>query len=257
MRRKFRILICDNKRFWENAWNSWVDLSRFEIQEIIPEAFAIFDKICEYRPHIVVVSENMKYISGIGMMKAVSAIPNYHPEFIITDSDPTTEKKLFAEEHGAAFYLCRPYSNSTLNERLMEIVTSSHYYLNCPTKSREQLVAETLHAFNIPANLKGYRYLRYAILLALAGSQELDSITKGLYPAIAEKFNTTSVSVERAIRHAVSISWEACRNNPADEFNEIFGNTAKKPSNSRFILTIAEKLHLELELENGQTDETA
>ena len=245
MAQKIRILICDNTQFWEDTWNCWVDPDRFEVQEVQPDAFTIFDYICNYHPHIIVLLADMKHISGFGMIKAVSAIPNYFPQFIITDPDPTTEKKNFAQKAGAAFYLSRPYANTTIGEICSSIIQSPDYFLHCPVYSPEQLVSTTLHSLSIPANLKGYRYLRHAILLALRGSRELESITKGLYPAIAKEFNTTPVSVERAIRHAIVTSWDHC--NPK-ELQNYFSDLSRKPSNSQIILTIAEKLQLDAEL---------
>ena len=249
---KFRVLIGDNSRFWEKAWGSWLDLSQFEIREVIPNAISMFETICSYRPHIIIASENMDYISGIGMMKAVSAIPNYHPQFIITDELPTNEKYQTALKLGAAFYISRPYSYTSLNSMLLEIVSSSRYYLHCPLKTPEQVISDTLRTLQIPANLKGYRYLRCAIKIAIRGGEEVESITKGLYPAIAQDFHTTAISVERAIRHAVTLSWQTCQNQQNELFQSYFGQFSKKPSNSRFILTIAE--HLEEEWKAAQED---
>ena len=110
----------------------------------------------------------------------------------------------------------------------------------------EFVVTETIHQLGVPAHIKGYHYLRVAILLSIDNQELLESVTKMLYPAVAKHFDTTSSRVERAIRHAIEIAWDR---GDLDTLNTFFGytvNTAKgKPTNSEFIALITDKLRLQ------------
>ena len=113
-------------------------------------------------------------------------------------------------------------------------------------KSLETQVTEIIHAVGVPAHIKGYQYLRTAIVMCVEDMDMLNSITKVLYPTIAKKYKTTSSRVERAIRHAIEVSWN--RGN-LDLMEEVFGHSVDydkaKPANSEFIVTVADKLKLE------------
>jgi two-component system response regulator (stage 0 sporulation protein A) len=107
-------------------------------------------------------------------------------------------------------------------------------------------VTHVIHELGIPAHIKGYQYLRDAIIIAINDSEVINSITKVLYPEIAKRYNTTASRVERAIRHAIEVAWG--RGN-TDTLNDLFGYTIStgkgKPTNSEFIALISDKLRLE------------
>ena len=109
-------------------------------------------------------------------------------------------------------------------------------------------VTEVLHIIGVPAHIKGYNYVREAIIIAVNDMQILNCITKGMYPQIAEKFNTTPSRVERAIRHAVEVAWDR---GDLETLQKFFGNTIcglkGKPTNSEFMALLADKLYLEVQ----------
>ena len=109
----------------------------------------------------------------------------------------------------------------------------------------EKDVTEMIHEIGVPAHIKGYQYLREAIMLSVENTEMLSAITKQLYPTIAKKYGTTSSRVERAIRHAIEVAWG--RGN-MDTLNNLFGYTISlgkgKPTNSEFVALIADKLRL-------------
>lgn len=111
----------------------------------------------------------------------------------------------------------------------------------------EILATNIMHEIGIPAHVKGYQYLREAIIMVVNNIELLNKVTKNLYPGIAEKYNTTSAGVERAIRHAIEVAWERAK---IDNVDNIFGYTVSpvrgKPTNSEFIAMIADKLLLDL-----------
>ena len=114
----------------------------------------------------------------------------------------------------------------------------------------EITVTENLHQIGVPAHIKGYHYLREAIMLSVNNPDIINSITKELYPTVAKKFSTTPSRVERAIRHAIEVAWDR---GDIDTLNDFFGytihNTKGKPTNSEFIAMIADKLRLKIKKE--------
>ena len=110
----------------------------------------------------------------------------------------------------------------------------------------EAVVTDIIHEIGVPAHIKGYQYLRSAILMAVQDMDILNSITKQLYPSIAEEYGTTSSRVERAIRHAIEVAWGR---GSMDTINDLFGHTINagkgKPTNSEFIALIADKIRLD------------
>lgn len=116
-----------------------------------------------------------------------------------------------------------------------------------PRQDLEQKVTDMIHEVGVPAHIKGYQYLREAILMSVEDPGMLGSITKILYPTIAKKFQTTSSRVERAIRHAIEVAWSRGK---METLDALFGYTVDiskgKPTNSEFIALIADKLQLQL-----------
>ena len=109
------------------------------------------------------------------------------------------------------------------------------------------MVTDIIHQIGVPAHIKGYHYLREAIILAIENPDIINSITKQLYPTVAKKFSTTSSRVERAIRHGIEVAWDR---GDVDVLNSYFGYTIHvgrgKPTNSEFIAMIADKLRLRM-----------
>lgn len=109
----------------------------------------------------------------------------------------------------------------------------------------EQDVTDMIHEIGVPAHIKGYQYLREAIMMSVNDSEMMGSITKILYPTIAKKYQTTSSRVERAIRHAIEVAWNRGRMETLDDMFGYTINTGKgKPTNSEFIALIADKIRL-------------
>ena len=107
-------------------------------------------------------------------------------------------------------------------------------------------VTKIIHQIGVPAHIKGYQYLRTAIIMTIDDNEVINSVTKVLYPTVAKKYQTTSSRVERAIRHAIEVAWDR---GDLDVLNSIFGytvqNTRGKPTNSEFIALIADNLRLQ------------
>ena len=118
-----------------------------------------------------------------------------------------------------------------------------------PENNLETSVTEILHQIGVPAHIKGYQYLREAIILSINDTEMMNSVTKVLYPTVAKRFSTTSSRVERAIRHAIEVAWDR---GDVDVLSSYFGytiqNSRGKPTNSEFIAMISDKLRLQLKI---------
>ena len=160
---------------------------------------------------------------------------------------------------GATYYVVKPFDMATLVDRLRDLLEedsgdkSAMYYtkttINSSSKSStpmEVRVTNIIHDIGVPAHIKGYQYIREAILLAIDNEEIINAITKTLYPTLASKFSTTPSRVERAIRHAIEVAWNRGQ---IEMHDKIFGYTVNsnkgKPTNSEFIAMIADKLRLE------------
>ncbi len=163
---------------------------------------------------------------------------------------------------GATYYVVKPFDMATLVDRIRDLILSddSNNYINVPgcytnnnvsnsgknTTPIEVRVTNVIHDVGVPAHIKGYQYIREAILMSVENEEIINSITKVLYPSLAMKYQTTPSRVERAIRHAIEVAWNRGQ---IEMHDKIFGYTVNsnkgKPTNSEFIAMIADKLRLE------------
>lgn len=205
----------------------------------------LLNTILEEKPDIVIVDTVMPHMDAIELIKRTKKEASVFPAFIITSSydNPFVERQIM--EQGAAYYMLRPFDVSVLADRIFSIVSSQGGASRC-SQDLEITVTDVIHQLGVPAHIKGYHYLRTAILASIENPELMDSVTKLLYPTVAKKFNTTSSRVERAIRHAIEIAWDR---GDLDILNSFFGytvNTSKgKPTNSEFIALITDKLRLQ------------
>ena len=165
-----------------------------------------------------------------------------------TDSSAFEQQILSA---GADYYFIKPVEPEILSERLAELTMGGESNIVSIRKRGgpdiEITVSEIMHELGVPAHIKGYQYLRYAIVLSVEDPKMMSSVTKRLYPAIAERFDTTASRVERAIRHAIEVAWDR---GDVDVLSAYFGYTIQvsrgKPTNSEFIAMIADRLRLKM-----------
>ena len=152
-------------------------------------------------------------------------------------------------EMGIKYFILKPFELTDLERRVMECIEEGSYVnksIDVYHNNLQISITKILHELGIPSHIKGYQYIREGISILYEKPEVIGGITKELYPDIANKFNTTVSRVERAIRHAIEVSWN--RGN-WDLMEEIFGHSVDidkaKPTNSEFIVTVADKLRLE------------
>lgn len=147
---------------------------------------------------------------------------------------------------GVSYYMLKPYKVEALDNHIMSVIKSKNDHLIVSDKDLKQAITSLLHSLGIPSHIKGYSYIRDSIDLMYNNPSMIGAITKELYPEIADRYETTSSRVERAIRHAIEVSWSR---GDYDLMESLFGHSVDydraKPTNSEFIATIADKLRLE------------
>lgn len=174
---------------------------------------------------------------------------NINKPVIISTSYNSDSMIRRVSEYGVQYFLLKPYELSDLENRIIELsstVEKENKNINIYHNNLQISVTKILHELGVPSHIKGYQYIREGILLLYNNPEMIGGITKELYPEIADKFNTTVSRVERAIRHAIEVSWNR---GDWDLMEEIFGHSVDidkaKPTNSEFIVTVADKLRLE------------
>lgn len=214
------------------------------------------------RPDVVLTDIIMPKLDGLAVMERVKYDAKMKkPSFIVISAISQEETTEDAFAMGADYFILKPFDNEAVINRIKRLrpkhevqiydIEKQKYDGKYQTKQEklnrlEEDVTEIIHEVGIPAHIKGYQYLRYAIMMSVQDMDMLNSITKILYPAIAKHYQTTASRVERAIRHAIEVAW--CRGE-LDTINALFGYTVSnykgKPTNSEFIALIADKIRLE------------
>ncbi len=174
---------------------------------------------------------------------------NIYKPVIVSTSYNSDEMIRRVSEYGVNYFLLKPYELSDLEDRILESVNKLNMEsknINLFHNNLQISVTKILHELGVPSHIKGYQYIREGIMLLYNNPDMIGGITKELYPEIAMKYETTVSRVERAIRHAIEVSWNR---GDWELMEDIFGHSVDidkaKPTNSEFIVTVADKLRLE------------
>ena len=270
MKEKVSVLIADDNQEFSHTLSTYINAQ--EDMQVVgmardgEEAIEIMQNIT---PDVVLLDVIMPHLDGLGVLEKVSTMQiNKKPIGIMLSAvgqDKITQKAIAL---GAEYYVVKPFDIELLIKRIREIKffkpsqntnnfitkeTTKQQYIDISKEESkkeenlEALVTNIIHEVGVPAHIKGYQYLREAIMMVVNDIDVINQITKSLYPKIAYKFNTTPSRVERAIRHAIEVAWGRGQQEAVES---IFGYTISaakgKPTNSEFIAMIADKLRLEL-----------
>jgi len=205
--------------------------------------------ITEKKPDILVLDLMLSKQDGISVLKAIERMER-KPITLATSGFVTEYVATAAANLGVRYLMLKPCDMTAVAERLEEIRGGESLRMNvrrADKTSIETMVTGIIHEIGVPAHIKGYQYLREAIIIAVNDMDVINAITKVLYPQVAKTFQTTPSRVERAIRHAIEVAWDR---GDLDTLQRFFGytvsNTKGKPTNSEFIALIADKLQLQL-----------
>ena len=270
MKEKITVLIADDNQEFSMTLATYLkNQDDMVVVGIAKDGNEALDMIPNLMPDVVLLDVIMPHLDGIGVLEKLNMIKmNKRPICIMLSAvgqDKITRK---AVELGAEYYVVKPFDiellitrirelknykptqNNSFISRDMPVPKQQYIELSKGTEKKEDnleaLVTNLIHEVGVPAHIKGYQYLREAIIMVVNDIDVINQITKSLYPKIAAKFNTTPSRVERAIRHAIEVAWGRGQQ---DVVENIFGYTISaakgKPTNSEFIAIIADKLRLE------------
>ena len=272
MKDKITILIADdNADFTKTLVKHLESESDMEVIGIAKDGKEACEMIEQTQPDILLLDVIMPYLDGLGVLEKMQTMNmTKMPTCIMLSAVGQTKITQKAISLGAEYYVVKPFDIEILIKRIRDIKnyeptptsTTESCYIAKDTKTRyieiseenkksqeslEALVTNVIHEIGVPAHIKGYQYLREAIMMVINDIDVINQITKQLYPEIAMRYHTTPSRVERAIRHAIEVAWARGKNEAVEN---IFGYTVSaakgKPTNSEFIAMIADKLRLEL-----------
>lgn len=211
----------------------------------------------EKKPDIVILDIIMPHLDGIGVLERLNTIGGQRPRIIMLTAFGQESITQRVVELGADYYVLKPFNMEVLVSRIRQMAGSvatqqrpaATIASSIKVRPIDVEVTNIIREIGIPAHIKGYQYLRDAIMMIINEIELLGAVTKVLYPQIAEKYATTPSRVERAIRHAIEVAWN--RGN-IEMINRLFGYTIKlekgKPTNSEFMAMIADKLRMEIQM---------
>ena len=269
MKEKITILIADDNTDFSQTLAKYIEKQEdMEVIGIAKDGLEAVDMIANTIPDIALIDVIMPHLDGIGVLEKINKLKlNKKPTCIMISAvgqDKITQR---AVSLGAEYYVIKPFDVEILINRIRQVKNyvptngttnfivkeQKAQYIEIPEEKKkekqslEALVTNVIHEVGVPAHIKGYQYLREAIIMVVNDIDVINQITKSLYPQIASKYNTTPSRVERAIRHAIEVAWGRGQQ---DAVESIFGYTISaakgKPTNSEFIAMIADKLRLEL-----------
>ena len=269
MKEKIKVLIADDNMEFAITLNGYLENEEdMEVIGMAKDGNEAYEMILEKEPDVVLLDVIMPHLDGLGVLEKLNSTKlNKFPLCIMLSAvgqDKITQKAISL---GAEYYIVKPFDISLLMKRIQEFkyyepgAIKGNYaareikqqYIEIAPENKkdegnlEALVTNVIHEVGVPAHIKGYQYLREAIMMVVNDIDIINQITKQLYPEIAGKYHTTPSRVERAIRHAIEVAWGRGQ---AETVESIFGYTVSaakgKPTNSEFIAMIADKLRLEL-----------
>ena len=269
MSEKITVLVADDNKDFTMTLSSYLEKEeQIEIVGIAKDGNEAYEMTVKLQPDILLLDIIMPHLDGLGVLEKLGETElAKRPLAIILSAvgqDKITQKAISL---GAQYYIVKPFDINVLIKRMKElknyqpsqlrggIITreiKAQYIDIAPEKKKDQdsleaLVTNLIHEVGVPAHIKGYQYLREAIMMVVKDTDVINQITKQLYPEIASKYHTTPSRVERAIRHAIEVAWGRGEQGAVEN---IFGYTISaakgKTTNSEFIAMIIDKLRLEL-----------
>ena len=257
MEKKLKIIIADDTT--ELGQNCAKAFKAYGMEVVLCEKDGrkVLNKTKIEKPDIVLADVFMPNLDILGVLEGIKEMDKSERPIVMAMSsfdNQRLEKEML--DAGVGYYFLKPFDVNTMAERIIQL---SHWHKESQPlvvknnvisdTDLEMMITEIIHEIGVPAHIKGYPYLREAIILSVKNSEIINSVTKLLYPTVAKNHNTTASRVERAIRHAIEVAWDR---GDIDVLNSYFGYTIQndrgKPTNSEFIAMISDKLRLKLKI---------
>lgn len=250
MNEKRKIVVVDNNNELQNGIKEFYKSNdNVEVVDTFNDVGKAIEYVTNNSVDVVVTDLVLPNADGYALIEALKPLPN-SPKIIVASAifEDQFIKRAFAL--GVSYYMIKPIDYKLLDTRINEILNSAN---GVPVPRRpirnkqlEEKITNIFITVGIPAHIKGYQFLREAIKMAIDNPDIINSITKKLYPSIAERFETSSSKVERAIRHAIEVAWNRGK---IENINSLFGirvySNNEKPTNGEFIALVADKMLIE------------
>ena len=243
------MLADDNRNFCTELKEYWDLHDSINVCGIMNNGEQVLEQLDTLKPDVIVLDVVMPKVDGLGVLEAINELPeSQRPDVIVLSGLRQDDTMHRAIDLGAKYYMIKPIDFQVLTTRVLSLKSApvkSSASFSPMVRNLDIEVTRVIQQMGVPAHVKGYQYVRDAIILVVEEMNLLGAVTKELYPLIAEKYNTTASRVERAIRHAIELAWD--RGN-VDMMNKFFGYTVNmergKPTNSEFIAMVADRLRI-------------
>jgi len=250
MEKRIRALIADSsEEFGERLRLALEQDGACEVVGVAQDGERAAQLLREQTPDVLVLELALPKLDGLSVLRVAAALEK-RPVTLATGSFMTDYVAQMTAGLGVQYFMLKPCDAATVATHVREMVESGR--TRSPALRRQEvnveaMVTSIIHEIGVPAHIKGYQYLREAIMIAVDDMDVINAITKVLYPQVAKAFSTTPSRVERAIRHAIEVAWDR---GDLETLQRFFGytvsNTKGKPTNSEFIALIADKLQLQI-----------
>lgn len=248
MEQKIRVLLADDDRdFCARMAATLEQAGDMELVGIAEDGAKAVDAVRELRPDLLIIDLMLPVMDGIMVLSRLREQERM-PATLVLSAFASPQIGAACTSLGVDMFLRKPMETDMVCERIRMWRTGEKEAEQAgEAMALEVRVTEVIHQVGVPAHIKGYQYLREAIIMAVEDMEAVSAITKVLYPSIAKKFKTTSSRVERAIRHAIEVAWDR---GDIETLQSYFGYTVSgvkgKPTNSEFISMIADRLRLQM-----------
>ena len=245
MENKMTVVLADaNDEFRLSLQQTLEASGEFDVVGSVPDGVSALALLTENRPKLLVMDLLLPELDGFGLLEQ-AAKEKLQMKTIVVSALYRDQVVSQAMNKGVSFFMPKPCELSSLLERMRQAVRNGETEEESPV-ALERLVTSIIHEVGVPAHIKGYQYVREAIILAVQDMDVINAVTKVLYPEVARRYNTTPSRVERAVRHAIETAWDR---GDLETLQRYFGytvsNTKGKPTNSEFIAMIADRIRLQ------------
>lgn len=250
MSRKIHVLLADNSEYFAVPCANTMKSHGLDVTLTEKDGKVVLEALTKQKYDVVLMDLFLPRLDALGVLEGLTQAEHRPLVMVMSGFDnPALERETMAA--GADYYFLKPFDAAAISRRILTLCgdPTAEAPARRGTINLEMQVTEIIHQIGVPAHIKGYQYLRDAILMAIEDDSIINAVTKRLYPAVAKKHGTTSSRVERAIRHAIEVAWDR---GDVDTLTAYFGytihNERGKPTNSEFIAMISDKFRLQLKI---------
>lgn len=246
MENRTTVVLADaNDEFRMTLQQTLEETGEFTVVGSVGDGAAALQLVTELKPELLVTDILLPSLDGFGLLEKLAAAKT-QTKTVVVSALYRDQVVAQAMNKGVAFFMPKPCELPSLMERLRQTAAEEAVGSEDASQMLEREVTAVIHEVGVPAHIKGYQYVREAIVIAVQDMDVINAVTKVLYPEVARRYNTTPSRVERAVRHAIEVAWDR---GDLETLQHYFGYTVNstkgKPTNSEFIAMIADRIRLQ------------